>query len=97
MKPTVPITDSAFPYADSANTDIRKTFARARQQIAAAAANAPGGPRPTRGIGDDPTRAHCPVTLKPCGERMRSGAYRCSRDRECSARPAVVPMRKAKP
>ena len=28
MKPVIPCTDRAFKYVDSANTDIRKTFAR---------------------------------------------------------------------
>lgn len=30
IDPTIPITDPRFRYRDSANTDIRKTFARVR-------------------------------------------------------------------
>jgi len=34
MKPPIPITDRRFQYVPSASTDIRKTFARVRAQIA---------------------------------------------------------------
>ena len=34
MRPIIPITDKRFEYTDAANTDIRKTFARARAGMA---------------------------------------------------------------
>lgn len=34
MKPAIPITDRRFEYVDSANTNIRKTFARVREEMA---------------------------------------------------------------
>lgn len=37
MKPTRSILDSAFVYRNAANTDLRKSFARIRRQLAAAA------------------------------------------------------------
>lgn len=37
MKPTRSILDNAFVYRNAANTDLRKSFARIRKQLAAAA------------------------------------------------------------
>lgn len=33
MKPRIPITDPSFRYKNSAETDIRKTFANARRRM----------------------------------------------------------------
>ena len=42
MKPPIPITDRRFQYVPSASTDLRKTFARVRDELAAV--KAIGGP-----------------------------------------------------
>lgn len=34
MKPGYPLTDPRFKYVSAANTDIRKTFARVKREIA---------------------------------------------------------------
>jgi len=34
MKPPIPITDRRFQYVPSASTDLRKTFARIRDELA---------------------------------------------------------------
>ena len=34
MKPAIPITDARFEYVPSVRTDIRKTFARIRAELA---------------------------------------------------------------
>lgn len=34
MKPAIPLTNPAFKYVNSASTDLRKTFARVRKEMA---------------------------------------------------------------